>query len=94
MGWVKEANRKYKFCRYEGTRHGFRIYTLLRRQTFVYFEDRPDGRYRITEFTKGKFIGINRDGLTFIRPHLSELWYDIDLFKNIGHISSSSNRQP
>lgn len=92
MGWVKDANRKYKFGRYEGSRRGFRIYCLIRRNIHVYYEDRPDGRYRITDFIPGKFIAIDKNGLTFTRLYITELWTDIDFYLDLGYLSLSSNK--
>lgn len=87
MGWVKDANRKYKH--YVETRHGFRIYRTKFAQRHTYIEERPDGPCRVTDFVKGRYVAINRDGLAFTRATMTELWWDIDIYHDIGHIMGS-----
>lgn len=87
MGWVKEANRKYKH--YVETRHGFRIYRTKFAQRHVYIEDREDGQWRVTDLLPGRHVAINRDGLGFARATITELWWDIDIYHQIGHIMGS-----
>ena len=90
MSWVKDANKKYKH--YTGSRKGFRIYRTKFAQTHVYIEDRPDGRYGVTNFLPGRLVAIDKTGLTFTRQHTTEIWNDIDLYRAFDYIPSSSNR--
>lgn len=59
MSWVKEANKLGKYLQ---TYKGFRLYEIKAATHSERFEDRPNGRYRITEFEKGEAVAIDKTG--------------------------------
>lgn len=59
MSWVKEANKLGKYLQ---TYKGFRVYETKAATHSERFEDRPDGRFRITEFEKGEAVAIDKTG--------------------------------
>jgi hypothetical protein len=89
MSWVKKANRRYK--NYEESRKGFRIYCIRPRQRHQFIIERDGEKWLRTDFIRGRFLAINRKGLTFTRSNLVDLWQDIELYTTIGFICSSSN---
>lgn len=90
MSWVKEANQKYK--RYHESRRGFRVYMLKRPARHSYIEDREDGKYRITNFIKGEWLAINKEGIVFRRDNRLDLCDDIEFF-HFGRIIAPSQEQ-
>ncbi len=62
VGWVREAN---KLGKYKKTYNGFRIYILVEPTHSERIEEREDGAYRVTEFTKGDYIAIDKYGVTY-----------------------------
>lgn len=62
VGWIKEAN---KLGKYRNSYKGFRIYTVVEPTHSERIEERQDGSYRITEFTKGDYIAIDKYGVTY-----------------------------
>lgn len=80
MGWVKEANKKYKFSRYRETRWGYRIYTIRPHAVHEYNELIEGNICRVTSHIQGKYVAINNKGWTLRKTGLGEIMYAIDLF--------------
>lgn len=62
VGWIKEAN---KLGKYKTTYYSFRIYTVDEPTHTERIEEREDGTYNVTEFTKGDYIAIDKYGVTY-----------------------------
>lgn len=76
MSWITKANKRGK---YENTYRGFRIYCTKFPQVHEWFENRPDGKYRITEFIKGEFLAIDKTGTELTESNIEALAYKIDI---------------
>lgn len=76
MTWVKEAN---KLGKYEETYDGFRIYVTKEPQVLESSFEEDGSTWLRTDFVPGEFVAIDRDGVTFTRRYLTEIYYDIDL---------------
>lgn len=75
MSWIKEAN---KIGKYERSHEGFRIYCTKEPEIKVTTENREDGLWRRTDFIKGWFVAIDKNGVKFENSSMSELWTRIE----------------
>jgi hypothetical protein len=75
MSWIKEAN---KIGKYERSHEGFRIYCTKEPEIKVTIEDRTDGQWRRTDFIKGWFVAIDKNGVRFENSSMTELWTKIE----------------
>jgi hypothetical protein len=77
--WIKEAN---KIGKYVNTWGGFRIYRTKEGKINQRIETREDGVYRVTEFEKGWYVAVNKDGDIIECDSAEALCYKID-FHNL-----------
>ena len=77
-GWVKEAN---KLGTYKKTYQGFRIYTVIAATFTTTIVEKEDGiMYNKTEFTKGRYIAIDKFGVKYKGWYwsiISKIDYDV-----------------
>jgi hypothetical protein len=76
VSWVKEAN---KLGEYRTTYKGFRIYCTLKPEAKSRIEKRNLQTFRVTEFTKGKYVAIDKSGATLEGDSVDGLGYAIDI---------------
>lgn len=76
MSWVKDAN---KIGEYKTTYGGYRIYCIKQPQIVERIEERETGIYRITDFVRGEFLAINKDGDKIEGYYLEDIASKIDI---------------
>jgi hypothetical protein len=75
MSWIKEAN---KIGKYERSHEGFRIYCTKEPKVKCTVVEREGEMWNRTDFIKGWFVAVDKDGVRFENSSVSELWTKIE----------------
>lgn len=76
LNWIKKANQ---IGTYERSWKGYRIYCTKEPKITSKIVERIDGLYKQTDFEKGDFVAVNREGFVIIKHFMVDIAEEIDI---------------